>query len=144
MQTPRMSTPKRILLWLMAAFYTFAGYNHLMNPDFYLAIMPPGLPNPEWLNVISGLCEIVLGVYLLEPRTRVFAAWGIIALLIAVFPANVYQALENVGPGGPGTGPGAVSFVRLPFQALFLVWAWWYTRPEVEVAEERDRESAAG
>ena len=60
-QTPGMSTAKRILLWLMAAFYAFSGYNHLMNPDFYLAIMPPGLPNPEWLNLLSGLAEIVLG-----------------------------------------------------------------------------------
>jgi len=127
-----MTKTKRYLMWLMAAFFVFGGYNHLANPDFYLAIMPPGLPNPEWLNVISGLFEIVLGVYLLEPRTRVFAAWGIIALLVAVFPANVYQAVENVGAGGPGTGPGAVSFVRLPFQLLFVVWAWWYTQPDAE------------
>jgi uncharacterized membrane protein len=125
-----MSRAKTILMWVMAAAYTFAGFNHLMNPDFYLAIMPPGLPNPEWLNVLSGLAEIVLGVFLLEPRTRVFAAWGIIALLIAVFPANIYQALENVGPDGPGSGPGGVSFVRLPFQLVFIVWAWWYTRPD--------------
>jgi len=127
-----MSGPKRALLWLMAAFYCFAGFNHLMNPDFYLAIMPPGLPNPEWLNVLSGLAEIVLGVYILEPRTRVYAAWGIIALLIAVFPANMYVAMENVGPPGgePGTGNATVNWVRLPFQALFIVWAWWYTQPD--------------
>jgi uncharacterized membrane protein len=105
----------------------FAGFNHLMNPAFYVAIMPPDLPNPEWLNVISGLAEIVLGVYLLEPRTRVLAAWGIIALLIAVFPANLYVALENVGATGPGTGAGGANYIRLPFQVLFLVWAWWYT-----------------
>ena len=60
-----VSRTKRVLLWLMAGFYVVAGFNHLMNPDFYLAIMPPGLPNPEWLNVISGLAEIVLGVFLL-------------------------------------------------------------------------------
>ena len=125
-----MSRTNTILLWFMAAFYVFGGFNHLMNPEFYLAIMPPGLPNPEWLNVISGLVEIVLGVYLLEPRTRVFAAWGIIALLIAVFPANLYVALENVGAEGPGSGAGGANWVRIPFQALFIVWAWWYTRPD--------------
>jgi uncharacterized membrane protein len=116
----------------MAGAYILAGFNHLMNPAFYVAIVPPGLPEPEWLNLISGLAEIVLGVYLLEPRTRVFAAWGIIALLFAVFPANLYVAMENVGlPGGtPGTGPGALNWVRIPFQALFLVWAWWYTHPD--------------
>jgi len=125
-----MSTTKRVLLWLLAAFYCFAGFNHLLNPDFYVAIMPPGLPNPEWLNVLSGLAEIVLGVFVLEPRVRVLAAWGIVALLIAVFPANVYVTLENVGSEGPGTGNVVANWVRLPFQVLFVVWAWWYTRPD--------------
>jgi len=127
-----MSTPKRVLLWLMALAYMAAGFNHLMNPAFYVAIMPPGLPSPEWLNVISGLAEIVLGVFLLEPRTRVLAAWGVIALLIAVFPANVHVARENLGfpDMTPGTGNALVNFARLPIQALLILWAWWYTRPE--------------
>ena len=125
-----MSRTKRVLLWLMAGFYVVGGFNHLMNPDFYLAIMPPGLPNPEWLNVISGLAEIVLGVFLLEPRVRALAAWGIIALLIAIFPANVYVATANVGlpDGTPGSGNALLNWVRLPFQGLFVAWAWWYTR----------------
>ncbi len=117
-----MNQAKRILMWVMAAFYVLGGFNHLMNPEFYLAIMPPNLPSPEWLNVLSGLAEIALGVYLLEPRTRVLAAWGIIALLVAVFPANVHAASEGMGGG----------YVRLPFQALFIVWAWWYTRPDMD------------
>ena len=125
-----MSTIKYLLLWVMAVVYALAGFNHLMNPGFYVAIMPPGLPNPEWLNLLSGLAEIVLGVFLLEPRLRAFAAWGIIALLIAVFPANLYVALENVGIDGPGTGDPVFNYVRLPFQALFVLWAWWYTGPE--------------
>ena len=128
-----MSRTKTILLWFMAAFYVFGGFNHLMNPGFYLNIMPPDLPNPEWLNVLSGLAEIVLGVYILEPRTRVYAAWGIIALLIAVFPANLYAASANVGADGPGSGPGDLAYVRLPLQALLVVWAWWYTRADAEI-----------
>ena len=127
-----MTRTKRILLWVMAAFYCFGGFNHLYNPDFYLAIMPPGLPNPEWLNVLSGLAEIILGVFILEPRVRVLAAWGIIALLIAVFPANVYAALANVGAEGPGSGVGDANFIRLPLQAVLIVWAWWYTRSDSE------------
>ena len=123
-----MGRTKTILLWVMAAFYVFGGFNHLVNPSFYLAIMPPDLPNPEWLNVVAGLAEIVLGVFILEPRTRVLAAWGIIALLIAVFPANLYAAAENVSAEG-GSG-GALATVRLPFQALFILWAWWYTRSD--------------
>ena len=90
-----MSRTKRFLLWVMAVCYILAGFNHLMNPEFYVAIIPPELPNPEWLNLLSGLAEIVLGVFILEPRVRVFAAWGLIALLIAVFPANVHVALES-------------------------------------------------
>jgi uncharacterized membrane protein len=122
---------KQILLWVMATFYVLGGLNHLINPAFYLAIIPPDLPNPEWINLLSGLAEIVLGVYLLEPRTRVYAAWGIIALLIAVFPANLYAFNLNLGPDGPGTG-GNSHYFRLPFQAVFILWAWWYTRADAE------------
>ena len=129
-----MSRTKRAFLWLMAAFYVVGGLNHLMNPEFYEVIVPPGLPNPEWLSLISGLAEIVLGVFVLEPRVRVLAAWGIIALLIAVFPANLYVTLANIGlpAGEPGTGNAVFNWVRLPFQGLFIVWAWWYTRPDAD------------
>ena len=120
-----MSLPKRILLWIMAGFYAFAGFNHIANPAFYLAIIPPELPNPEWLNLASGLAEIVLGVFLLEPRTRVIAAWGVIALLIAVFPANLYAAAHKLG-----TDNVVLHDARLAFQVVFVAWAWWYTRPE--------------
>ncbi len=127
-----MARFKKPLLYLLSLQLCFTGFLHLLNPSFFVAIIPPELPNPEWLNVISGLIEIVLGVYLLEPKTRVLAAWGTIALLIAVYPANVYMMLANVGPEGPGSGDPVVNWVRLPFQFLFGVWAWWYTRPDPE------------
>lgn len=127
-----MSRSKRMLMYIMAAFYAGVGYLHLASPGGFLAAMPPTLPEPELLNVIAGLAEIVLGVFLLEPRTRVLAAWGIIALLIAVFPVNVHMATENIGPDGPGSGGAVANWVRLPFQLLFIVWAWWYTRPDGE------------
>jgi uncharacterized membrane protein len=127
-----MSRTKRTMMWVMASLYAFIGFSHLMNPDQFVAIMPPGLPMPEVLNVVSGLAEIVLGVFLLEPKTRVYAAWGIIALLIAVFPANLHVATANIGlpSGEPGTGNALVNWIRLPFQAVFILWAWWYTRPD--------------
>ncbi len=128
-----MSRIKRVLLWVMAVAYVLAGFNHLLNPEFYVAIIPPGLPNPEWITLVSGLAEIVLGVFVLEPRVRVFAAWGLIALLIAIFPANVHVALENIGSEGPGSGGAVANWVRLPFQALLVFWAWWYTRSDREV-----------
>ena len=124
-----MSRLKTPLLYLLSLQLCVTGFMHLLSPDFFVAIIPPGLPDPGWLNVLSGLAEIVLGVYLLEPRTRIYAAWGVIALLIAVYPANVYMMLENVGPDGPGTGSPVTNWVRLPFQFVFGVWAWWYTRP---------------
>ena len=109
----------------MAAVYALAGFNHIANPAFYLAIIPPELPNPEWLTLGSGLAEIVLGVFLLEPRTRVFAAWGIVALLIAVFPANLYAASQRLG-----TDSTALHNARLVFQLVFVAWACWHTRPD--------------
>jgi uncharacterized membrane protein len=113
----------------MAVVYAFAGFNHLVNPEFYVAIVPPQLPAPEWLNLASGLAEVVLGVFLLEPRTRSLAAWGIIALLIAVFPANLYAASERLG-----TDSALLHQARLAFQAVLIVWAWWHTRPDPETA----------
>ena len=121
---------RRPLLYLLSFQLCATGFLHLLTPDFFVAIVPPGLPNPEWLNLISGLFEIVIGVYLLEPRTRVLAAWGAIALFIAVFPANVNMLIENLGPEGPGTGNPVMNWVRMPFQAVFVVWAWWYTQPD--------------
>ena len=120
----RFRTP---LLYLLSLNLCGAGFMHLLSPDFFVAIIPAGLPNPEWLNVLSGLAEIVIGVYLLEPRTRVYAAWAAIALAIAVFPANVNMMLENIGPEGPGSGSPLVNWIRLPFQGVFILWAWWFT-----------------
>ncbi|MEE3326784.1 MAG: DoxX family protein [Myxococcota bacterium] len=125
-----MSRTKTVLLYLMAFNYMYVGFDHLSNPDFYIRIIPPALPMPEMLNLVSGLAEIVLGAFLLDSRTRPFAALGIIALLVAVFPANVYMATANVGAEGPGTGAGALNWVRLPFQLVLAAWAWWYVRPD--------------
>ena len=129
---PGVTRRRQILLYLLSFQLCMAGFMHMLVPEFFVAIVPKGLPNPEWLNVISGLFEIVIGVYLLEPRTRVLAAWGAIALFIAVYPANVYAMLENIGPEGPGTGDPLFNWIRLPFQFVLIYWAWTYTRPDPE------------
>ena len=123
-----MSTTKRVLLYLMGAFYIFAGVNHFRVPDFYVAIMPPYLPWHLELVWLSGVAEIVCGVGLLIPRTRRLAAWATIALLIAVYPANIHVALHNVPMAGQSEGLGVWTWVRLPFQFVLIAWAWWYTR----------------
>jgi uncharacterized membrane protein len=131
-----MSQAKRILLWLMAGFYIIAGVMHFMRPEFFLPMMPSYLPWLLGLIYISGVAEFVLGALVLMPQTRVYAAWGIIALLIAVFPANLHIALYNVPLGGAAEGYGIWNWVRLPLQGLLIAWAWWYTQPELPYDEE--------
>jgi uncharacterized membrane protein len=130
LQLRAMSTIKRILLWLMAAFYIFGGLMHFARPDYYMPMMPPYLPSHSALIFLSGLAELVLGIAVLIPTLRPLAAWGIIALLIAIFPANVHIALHNVPVFGAAEGAGIWNWVRLPLQLVLILWAWWYTQPE--------------
>ncbi len=90
-------------------------------------MMPPWLPAHRELVLLSGVAEVVLGVAVLVPRLRRIAAWGLIALLIAIFPANLHIALHNVPLFGAPHGAGVWNWVRLPFQAVLIAWAWWYT-----------------
>lgn len=106
----------------MGALYAAAGVNHFVNPKFYLRIIPPYLPWHKMINYLSGLAEVVLGVGMFIPTYRSFAAWGIIALLIAVFPANLYMYQK----GHPKIS-GKFLFWRLPFQLVLIAWAWLYT-----------------
>lgn len=111
--------------WLLAAFFVVAGLNHFRDPAFYLSMMPPPLPFPEALNALSGACEVAGGLGVLVPRTRRAAGFGLIALLIAVFPANLYAALQGQ-LAGLDAPPWAL-WARLPFQALFVAWVWAVT-----------------
>jgi uncharacterized membrane protein len=131
-----MSQTKRVLLWLMSGFYIVAGAMHFITPDFYMPMMPPYLPWHLPLVYISGVAEFVLGALVLMPQTRQYAAWGIIALLIAVFPANLHIALHNVPLGGATEGYGIWNWLRLPLQGLLIAWAWWYTQPEPPYDEQ--------
>ena len=90
---------KEITLFLMAVLYIAAGLNHFVNPRFYAKIIPPLVPLPKAVNYMSGLAEIVLGGMLLYEPYSHLAAWGIIALLIAVFPANIYHYMIKVRKG---------------------------------------------
>ncbi len=90
-----MSKLKLLLKWVLGLLFAVAGVNHFWRPDFYLGIMPPYLPWHLELVYASGLFEIVLGILLLVPKTSSLAAWGLIALLIAVFPANLHMALNT-------------------------------------------------
>lgn len=123
-----MSIAKRVLLYLMGAFYVFAGTMHFVRPEAYLPMMPAYLPAHAALIFWSGVAEVACGLGVLVPQTRVLAAWGTIALLVAIFPANIHVALHNVPLFGATEGAGALNYARLPFQLVLIAWAWWYTR----------------
>ncbi len=116
---------KQILKWLFGITFVLAGANHFINADFYSKIMPPVFPAPLFLIYLSGAFEIALGIMLLIPKFTRLAAWGLIALLIAVFPANVYMAMN------PQLFPefsAAMLYLRLPLQLVIMAWAVWFTR----------------
>jgi uncharacterized membrane protein len=117
------------LKWLLGLFFVFAGINHFRDPGFYLKLMPDYIPaNLHGPAVLwSGIAEVLLGVLLLIPRTSRWAAWGIIALLVAVFPANIYGWQHSEEIFGISKEK---HFIRLPLQAVLIAWAWWYTRPK--------------
>ncbi len=125
-----MSRTKRVLLWVMGVFYIVAGINHFRDPAFYRPMMPSYLPAHDLLIFLSGVAEVLCGIGVLIPHTRRLAAWATIALLIAVFPANIHVAWHNVPLGGRSEGLGVWNWVRLPFQAVLILWAWWYTRED--------------
>ena len=119
---------KTLTRYVFGALFIVAGANHFINPNFYLAMMPPYLPWHSGLVVLSGLAEIGLGALLLFKRWQVAAAWGLIALLVAVFPANLHMALhQDQFTQFSSTG----LWLRLPFQAVLIAWAYWYTRQPV-------------
>lgn len=121
-----MSKTRVALRWLAAVFFVAAGANHFRMPAIYLGMMPPWLPAPEAMNAISGVAEILGGLGLLVPRTRRLAGWGLIALLVAVFPANVHVALQGRMPGTDFSP--LMLWLRLPFQPVMIAWVWWVSR----------------
>lgn len=124
---------KRPLLYLMGPLYAIAGLLHFVYPQAYAQIVPPFFPFPLALVYLSGVAEVVLGIGVLSSRTRRLAAWGLVALLLAVFPANIYMATSDVvitaGPDWVSDPSDAARWGRLPLQAILILWAWWYTHP---------------
>lgn len=119
-----MSKTKTFFLYFLSLSYILAGANHFIMPDFYLKIMPSYLPWHLELIYISGIIEIILGLAVLYAPVRKMAAWGIILLLFAVYPANIYHAMHPEVLDGPAW----TAYVRLPLQFVFLIYAYWFTR----------------
>ena len=116
----------------MGPLYVLAGVLHFVVPDAYERVVPPAFPRPRELVYLSGVAEVALGLGVLRPETRRASAWGLVALLAAVFPANVYMAVDDdVLDEVPDrfTPPDAALWARLALQGVLMLWAWWYTRP---------------
>ena len=116
---------KTLSIIIMSLFYIMAGTNHFINPDWYVRIVPPILPFKTAIVYISGILEIILGTLLIFPKTRFIASWGLILLLVAVYPANIYVALTN---GEVMDTTPLIAWGRLPFQFVFIALAYWHSK----------------
>ncbi len=120
----RARAPARVLL---GAIFIAAGLNHFRDPASYARMIPPYLPFPLALVYLSGLLEIAGGAGVFVSRVRAAAGWGLILLLVAIFPANLHMALH------PEQFPGISAMVlwaRLPLQVVLIAWTYWATRPD--------------
>ena len=120
-----ISKIKTISIIIMTLFYIGAGINHFINPDWFVRIVPPILPFKITIVYISGIFEVILGCLLIFPKTRFIAGWGLILLLLAVYPANIYVALTN---GKAMDTTPMIAWARLPFQFVFIGLAYWHSK----------------
>ena len=117
---------RKFSLFGLSLFFIYFGIDHFINPEFYLSIMPPAFPLHAEAVYISGFFEILGGMSVLIAPLRKIAGWGLVALLICVYPANIYMAIT------PETFPDiskGLLYFRLPLQFLFIYWAYSVTRP---------------
>ena len=122
-----MKNTKEIFRVILAVSMVIAGVTHFTSADQYVRIVPPQLPYPLGLVYLSGFYEILGGIGLLVPPVSQAAAWGLIALFIAVYPSNINMAVNHIKIDHiPDSN--LLQAIRLPFQAVFIAWAWWYTK----------------
>lgn len=113
------------LKYFLAVFFIVAGSGHFLKTGAYLKITPPYIPFPLAMVYLSGLAEVALGALILVPKTTRLASWGLVLLLIAVFPANIHMALHpELFPDLPRWG----LYARLPLQVVFIYGAWRLTK----------------
>ena len=122
----RLNYFKNFTVIIMSIFYIQIGIKHFTDYKWFMNIMPPYLPYHKELVFLSGFFEIIFGLMILSNRLRFYASWGIILLLIAVFPDNIYLAQTN---GAALDTTPLIAWGRLPFQLVFIVFAHWHTKP---------------
>lgn len=112
---------------ILSLFYVNVGITHFTNPEFFLGIMPPYIPFHEFFVYLSGFFEVLFGLMILFKKTRYYGGIGLLCLLIAVFPANIYlyqsaEALEILNFNKSG------ALIRLFFQVPLLILAYWHAQ----------------
>ena len=117
----------RIPLLIISAFFLVGGIGHFVSAELFVAIMPAYLPFHYELVILSGVFEIIGAIALQISKTRLYAAYGLIALCIAVFPANLNMALH---PEQFANIPVAALYFRLPMQLVMIWFIWWSVKPE--------------
>ncbi len=115
---------KSILIVISSIFYTIVGVKHFIEPDYFLSIIPPYLPFHIELVYISGFFEILFGLMILFPKYRYYGSIGLILLLIAVFPANIYLAQSKEAQEAIGASQ-QIAIWRLPIQGILIWIAYW-------------------
>ncbi len=118
---------KLITIYFMSISYTYVGVRHFIDPDFFLAIMPNYLPYHLEFVYLSGIAEFSFGILLLFKKTRTFAAYGLIILLVSVFPANIHLVESELSQSILGATKNQ-TIIRLPFQILFISLAYWHSK----------------
>ncbi|WDZ99757.1 DoxX family protein [Mucilaginibacter sp. SJ] len=129
-----MDKYKKISLVILVAFYVLAGLNHFRAPDFYYAVMPNNLLYPETVNLLAGIAEITLGVLLIPAKTRYWAAWGVVLMLIAFLQIHVSMAFKAPMKLNSITVTPFLAWLRLILQFVLIYWAWWHTADRKKIA----------
>ncbi|AWA29823.1 DoxX family protein [Flavobacterium magnum] len=111
-------------LYVMASLYLLAGLNHFRKPGLYLKIIPAYLPWHKTINYVSGAAEIIIAICLCFPEISAVTAWALIALLIVIFPANIYMYTDEKASLNT---PRWLLMLRLPLQVVLVIWAYIYT-----------------
>ncbi|WP_026898875.1 DoxX family protein [Daejeonella oryzae] len=116
---------------ILGCLFILAGLNHFRNPDTYLLLIPSYFPYPVFINIASGIIEIILGFSLLISKTRKFSAWGIIILLICFIPAHIYMIQKAPFEMGALQITVTIAWIRLVMQGFLILWAYVHTRNQV-------------
>ena len=116
---------KFITILIMSCFYMNVGIKHFVEPEWFLQIMPPNFPHHYQAVYWSGFFELLFGFLLINPKTRFIAGWGVIFVMITVFPANLYLAVNDGAVMGISK---ELAWGRLPFQYVFIGLAYWHAQ----------------